>query len=399
MYTGQMDIFSWIVYFLLSITAFICINRAKCAQGDIVLSGRVSVDRRFLTYGSLILIFAFFAAFRLTGERLGGADAQSYKIIFLEGWNEASEYYNWIAEPLFRGYYKGIRLLTDEPKVYFAISYGLIVISYCLFIGKFLPENTSAIPFLLLIFPYLKSFCTLRTSIAVAVFLIALVVSEKKKWLGILLMISTVFIHRMSIAFAVFFIYDLLFDRLINKLSGIKLGALIFVIAYAGVWAARWIQDILVWNLVLDYEDTMYLMKSLGTSLFTRFPMFFANMLLFIALVCFGGKVEDSKQWRRIKTICCYDLMILPATIVLGFWRANEYLYVARLTMWAMLIPVGEQFFRDIVRRIFKDRISDKVIGIIFRAGMICAFLLWLAFRIYSEWDDLKIMPYLFDFS
>ena len=88
--------------------------------------------------------------------------------------------------------------------------------------------------------------------------------------------------------------------------------------------------------------------------------------------------------------MCVFDFLLAPVMLIMGVWRANEYFYVARLIMWSMLIPQGEALFT----RITKGRIKARW----YRIALCLAFFAWLGFRILSEWDDLRIMPYLFNF-
>ena len=297
-----------------------------------------------------------------------------------------------------------IRLFTDEPKVFFAISYGFIAVCYCVFIEKFCPYNGSAVPFGLLIFPYLKAFCTLRSSMAVALFLIALVVySGKKRWLGVLLMIAILFIHRMSIAYSVFFLFDWIFEKIVDRLYGVRLGAVLFLVGLAGVMCARLLQWAILATGILDNTDSWYLRQSMGKSLFLRFPMFFAHMMVFVFLILLDKKIGRSKQWKWIRRFLAFDIVIFPATIVLGFWRANEYMYLVRLIVWSQLIPAGKPYFTAWLRnckwlkfkKSIRMKLTEKRCNQIYRFVVTCVFLAWLMFRIYSEWDDLKIMPYI----
>lgn len=405
MYTGKMDLLTLMLYMMLGVVAAVCVSKAQRADGTVTLWNKVSLEKWMIFFGIFVLVFTFFAAFRGVGENLGGADAYNYQQIFLHSLDKDHELYMRIKEPLFRWYCRLVRLFTSSHQVFFLISYGFIAVSYCVFIRKFCVKGVSYIPFLLLIFPYLKAYCTLRTSMAVAVCLLSWVYWDKNRWVSIALAAASVFVHRMSIAYAVFLVFDLLLGKHIRKLNGWRLAVLIFGISFAGVWVARGLQWVLTVTNLLGSEDTSYLQWFKGRSLFSRVPMYFAHMLLYIALVCLGGRVRDTKKWSYIKRFCCYDIIVMPATLILTFWRANEYMYVARLIMWGMLIPEGEQVFVELVTKNKWLKGNEKLgflrdaalLRLLFRAGVACVFAFWLLFRIYSEWDDLKIMPYVLD--
>ena len=404
MYTGQMDLYSWIVYLGLGLLGYVCIRFAKKDQGCVQVFQKFSFQKRYIGYLVLVLVFTFFATFRKVGTMLGGADAQNYSNYFINCFNPESYEYGLISEPLFRYFAQFIRLFTDNPRVFFAISYGFIALCYCLFVEEYCPKDSSMIPFVLLIFPYLKAFCTLRSSLAVAVFLIALILVEKKPWLSICLMISTVFIHRMSIAYAVFFIFDRIMGNTVIKTQGVKLGKLLFLVSFIGIWSARLVQWVVPALGILDTTDNWYLLQSMGTSLIFSLPMYFAHLLVFFFLVLFGDRV-NTKHWVRIKSFLAFDLVIIPATILLGFWRSNEYMYVVRLVAWSQLIPAGEavlsevyEKYRTVIKRWIKLEVSKEAFVKIYRVALACCFAGWLVFRILSEWDDLKIMPYILNF-
>lgn len=406
MYTGSMDIASIFVYLLMGFFGFFCIKKAMTGNGEVRLfSPRVVFPKRYLAYVAFVAVFTFFASFRLVAENVGGADAENYVQIFLQSLNPEFTYLDRV-EPGYLLYCQAIRLFTDDHKVFFAISHGIIAISYCLFVEKYCPKNGSAVPFVLLVFLYLKSFCTLRSSLAVAVLLLALVYSDKNRWISVLLMIGTVFIHRMSIAYAVFPVFYFLFKKVINRLSGIFLAGFVFAFGLLGVFAARGVQFVISEWQILDALNTSYLTRNEGVSLFTKIPTLLPHILLFAGMTVFSRKLEQTETTKTIKIICCYDLIIFPAALILGFWRANEYLYVARLVMWSMLIPHGESLVKQLIFEtefICRNRIVQKIfkneqqLACVYRLGVAAAFWVWLIFRIYSEWNSLKIMPYILD--
>ncbi len=59
---------------------------------------------------------------------------------------------------LFGYFNKLIRTFTDNVYIYRAICYAIIVYGYVAFIKYVCPENVSALPFITLMIPYLKSF-------------------------------------------------------------------------------------------------------------------------------------------------------------------------------------------------------------------------------------------------
>lgn len=406
MYTGQMDWITFSFYLFLGICAVICMERAKQTTGVTPLIHGKKIKTRYWYYVLFVFTYTFAATFRGVGSGLGGSDSVTYIQFFLNIHDPDSPYTEIIKEPLFRLYCYIFRFFTGGHRVFFAVSYGLIAMSYCVFIEHFCPKRGVFTPFLMLSFLFLRSFCTLRTGMAVAVFLLAITCFDKNRVISILLLVATVFIHRMSIAFAVFPFFYWIFQKKLPGLSGIRLALFLFVMGLLGVWLARGLQYLVIKLGLLQGTDLWYVSQSRGISLFSKFPMYFMHVLLFIAMsIC----MEETGQGSRdslLKILCCYDIIIMPATIIFGFWRANEYLYVARLIMWASLIPKGEDLFKQIFLNIkspnryaFMSKWTEKHIHVAYHLSVTLFIVVWLSFRIYSEWDDLKIMPYVFDFT
>ena len=110
---------------------------------------------------------------------LGGKDSYTYELLFKYSFSGSSRFINY--DILFGYFNKLIRTFTDNVYIYRAICYAIIVYGYVAFIKYVCPENVSALPFITLMIPYLKSFNTMRTSIAISVFLIGLTLLYRKK--------------------------------------------------------------------------------------------------------------------------------------------------------------------------------------------------------------------------
>lgn len=338
----------------------------------------------FLFYAAFVFTFVCFALFRKVGEDIGGSDAIRYIDGFENIFRENSRFET--QEQLFLAYNKLIRSFTDNYKIYFLFCYSIISFAYVFFIKNFISKNISYIPFVLLIFPFLRSFSSLRSSLAIAVFLIALVLLKNRKTiLSYILIFATFFIHRISALFILFIPFYLIYKNRFLKFHGIKL--YIFFITYIllGYICARFVQQyVLIIQLAYSSTDLYYLSGSVGKNIFERWPMMFPYILLFIVYIFGYKKLKDDNKTNLLKLFCAFDIIIMPVSLVLGIWRANEYLYVARIIMWGMLINIFQEKFSIPSRMIFNLAVS-------------LSFLSWLIFRICSEWNDLKIMPYILD--
>lgn len=373
------DIFSLLLYVFIGIIGALFIkysNLNKPLHVPFIRSGEL------LFYIYFIALFVGLAVSRKVGYNIGGTDALNYIEIFENAFSGGDRFEE--QEQLFMLFNKIIRSFTANYKIYFLICYFIIVFAYIYFIKNFVHEKISYIPFILLIFPFLKSFNTLRTSLAIALFLIALVLLKKRKYLiSYILVIATFFIHRMSILYILFIPFYLLFRRRFVKLQGFRL--LIFFVFFIGIGyiSARFIQQyVLAFQIVYSSTDLYYVSTSMGNSILQNWPMMVPYVLLFIAYMFGYNKLDNDSATDLLKILCAYDIIIMPVSLVLGMWRANEYLYLARIIMWGFLIKQYSNKFESHSRQTFY-------------IVVFVAFLSWLIFRICSEWNEIGIMPYL----
>lgn len=378
------DSFTLVLYVIIGILSAVLIKSANTHK-SINLPFYRSGECIFYTL--LIVVFVCFALFREVGVGIGGGDAIRYIEFFESSLSEEGKFEE--QEQIFLFYNRFIRTISDNYKVFWLFSYTFIAFAYVYFIKNFIPGTLSYIPFLLLVFPYLKSFSSIRSSLAIALLLVGIVflLHKKRELLGSIIICATFFIHRMSVIYVLFLPFYFVFRKLICKLNKKQLSLFVVLLMVIGYAVSLVLQKyVLAYQLVYSSTDAYYLTQSIGTSIWTRWPMMFQYILLFAAyLLLFQQKrTADSEKIEAVKILCVFDLVLMPASIVLGMWRANEYLYAARLIMWGVLIELLQQ----------KVKLSSKgLVNIIVFVG----FVSWLVFRICSEWEDLKIMPYVLD--
>lgn len=380
MYTGEFYYSTLILYIVVSILGMLFISSALKVSEQ-----HGFCEKRNLYYVCFTALFVLFASLRKIGVNLGGADMHRYLKDFSDA-KSALEFDSlfFLDEGLFVALTYIIRLMTSNERIYIVICYSIITLSYVVFIRKYIKSNASGIPFILLTFLYLRSFNTLRTSLAIAVFLFGLTIIEKYRVMSIVIIISSAFIHRISIVFSLIIPFYYLYRYKIKKMS--KLKTIVFSVFFLtiSIMGAYYIQSIINHFSFLSSTDLWYVASARNSSLLSRWPMYITQLLLLIFLILFGNDLDKTDENDMIKVFCFFDLFMIPAAVIMGIWRASEYLYVARLVMWSNLIPVVAKRFRQ-----------KNIVKLIF----FVAFMAWYVFRIYSEWYDLKIMPYVFLFE
>ena len=379
----QFDITSIIIFVLIGIMGASFIRNAQ-RLGNIGENLNYHINKKGIRYYScFFVVFTLFATFRKVGQGTGGSDATNYIRFFLHCRDNTINLAEIVSEPLWYYFNVIIRFFTSDYRVFFFVCYGSIAVCFLMFIKKYSPEGIIYSPLILLVWPYLKDFNTLRTGIAVAVFLLGLIRIEKNKLISLVLIIAPVFIHRMSVLFVPICLFYYLYKKHLRKLNGIRilLFYLFFIVVTYGL--SVFIQQYIVVNHILTDKDTYYISMGIGENIFLRWPMFFAQICLLVLMLFFNKDIRNNEQLNALRVFVAYDFITIPASLVLGMWRANEYLYVARLIMWGEII------------RIILTKFNNKSKWLV-KLFFVVLFIAWLVFRLYQECEEMDIMPYIF---
>lgn len=340
----------------------------------------VKAERK-LMYGLFWLFLTLFGGLRYVNDfGIGGVDAAAYQYFFE---HPDDPTYVERMEGLYVLLNQTIASFSSDPEIFRIICCGIIVFGYVFVLYKFsYSKQLSVIPFILLIFPYLRSFNTVRSSLAIALFLVGIVyLYEKKNLLACIFIIATVLVHRMSIAYVMVIPFYYIF-RSYNFKSNNRIFIFLSVYIILSYTVALFAQSYVLSAGLLDEHDVFYLTSGQGKSPLANVPMVFGHVMIFIALVLWNKRLPDTEEISFIRLMVIFDIIIIPATLVLGMWRALEYMYIPRLIMWGYLIPViGNPRNRD----------SQTLV----KFGMFAAFSFWLIFRIYKEWEPAGLTPYL----
>ena len=338
----------------------------------------INSNKKGYSFFILFILLLVFTVSRKVGINLGGMDSISYENIFIN-----RDFTRLIEnkEFLFVYYTDIIRDFTTEPVIYRLFCYTLIIFSYIYFIKEFCPRNASSIPYLLVVYPLLMSFNTMRNSMAMAMILIGFVLMNRKKniW-GILFVISSIFFHRMSIIYipVIIFYYTFRDVDLFKSKTFLALALIIAVMASSVIGAA--LQGYVLSLGFLDGNDLYYLGMNEGSS-FTSALAFFIPLLLISIFMVMNTDKQLFEKHKALYLFVLFDIIIYPCTFIFGMWRANEYLYIPRLTLWAILLFTFFQKFNRSTRTLVKI----AALGI---------FILWFVDRMEGVYKNSALMPY-----
>lgn len=381
------SLWTCVLYVSVGIMCVVFINgyMNNVGRGNFVSSKRF--QRQSKAY--IILFFfmlLFFAVFRKVSLQLGGADVLNYIYNFeniFEG--GLDRHNNTEFEWGFQKITILIRYITDNYKVYFAFMYGIIIYGYIRFIKNNCTAGLSYIPFLLLMYPFIKSFNTLRTSVAISIILIGLCYIDKSKWKSLLIIASSILIHRISLLFVLVWPVCLIIEKIYPILTRKRFVLITLTGILISYLLSLRFQEYAIEFQMFEGTDAYYIQKTIGQDYLMRYPMFLAQMILFIMLVINYNSIKWDKKTCLLRSIFIYDLWIVPAALVLGMWRSVEYFYLARLSLWSIIIYA-----------MTKDKTKDDTI--IIKAVFLVVFVAWLVFRIYKEWEPTHTSPYILDF-
>lgn len=360
------DFFTLVLYILIGLLEYKVIkSHIKHPKGKSLVLGAV-----------LLLLFA---TSRKVASCLGGMDALNYENIFLNCLNQSLEYDS--LEFLFSGFTRTVRRLTGDPVIYRLCCYSLIVCGYFIFIKNFCPREISAIPFVLLIYPFILSFNTMRTSMAISIILIGLVLLKRRRYLcAVVIIMSSVFFHRISIIIVPFLLLYIVSNRLNIFRSRKRFIICLGVLMSIGVVLAKYLQQYMLLFDVLEGNDAYYIERNVEASILSTL----ASLVPLILIVIFWLVTWDeniNKKNNLLALLVFYDIAVFPAAFILGIWRINEYMYIPRLLLWGILLYSFRQRF---------SVSSRQTIDFTF----LLAFSVWLIDRINAVWDPAGLMPY-----
>lgn len=374
-------------YVSLGLVGMFCIYNAKMGESQTCKEAPCRNKYLFAWW----FVWVFLAVFRFVNFQVGGSDAPTY-IDYFKNCNGATvkSWYEHVNADLgFKWITKSIRFITAEYKVYFLALYGFMAFAYIGFIKKFTPLKTNFVPFVLVFFLFLRSYNTIRSNFAIALIMSSCVFIAEKKWKwAYLIALSSLFIHKSSVLYAMVIPFCHYFSD--RKLS-VKT-AILLVLGASVI--GRSLQSIF-----LTYANTTdlngayesYASHSIGVSFFENaWKIAFEQIALAVMMLLMRKRIGNNHEiqnvlrLKAIWTICIFDFICIPMNFIMGSWRGYEYFYLARVVMW------GECLYQLTNSMSLSTR---KICNVI----LLIVFVSWMVFRINATWEDSRLLPYIFE--
>ena len=384
--TPHWDWLSMLLYIIIGVIGAVCIQNVnkRCILKICKLSSKSSY-----AYIVWFVIWVAFATWRYIGSHIGGMDAPAYIQYFDVCLNPKGYWFADHVDLLYRVVNKIIRIFTDDYHVLFIVLYGFILISYIVFVENFRFSHMNVAPLILIVYIYTRSFNTLRTSLGIGCVLLSYVYLRKNKnGKAIIFAIASTLFQIASLIYAGFLLFYYLYKKRNVRIE--KWIAWILLAAIVGRIGQYIISNYDIPFLSHGAYRWYAVYSQAGQTFFSNYwKISFTQIILGIVMVLMwkplkreiGSRVpEERNRLEFLRLICIYDIILIPVTYILNIWRGYEYLYIARLLMWAELIPL-------ISRRVsYNGRMVIKI-------GSVLFFIGWLIFRMYNTWEHSRLMP------
>lgn len=329
------------------------------------------------------LLWTLFATFRYVSDNIGGTDTPEY-IEFFNNCLRSNSYDEHMGY-VFTFINRTIRTFTPNYLVFFFIVYGFqawVIIRVCL---RFCEKGYVTSPLLLLFYFYLRSFNTLRSNLAISFLLLGLVLFyNRKKIPSIVLFVLSCLTHYMC----VLFVPAIAIIRLFEKKQVSFLWVVIFVIMALPL--AQAVQPYIL--LISAIDDSVY-----GSYITMNSEVGFfegawitplGQIMLGVALVLYDKEIRYSlvhsftrhSKYCFMRSICFYDLMMVPINHMFNIWRGYEVFYIFRLIMWTYVI----QYVYE--KKLHRNKIVVAIASLV--------FVLWFVWRLSRTYEDSNLMPY-----
>ena len=284
------------------------------------------------------------------------------------------------------------------PRTYYSVCDGICFdeeknIVDLRFIDEFDLLQSNKTPLFMLVFPFIQSFCAIRTHITIALILLAIVALKNRR--NILmwgLLIASFFIQRASLIYAIFPIFYFYYKK--NKMTMKKATAFIIIGCAVGYIGKKVIIGGSIGYLTGGVYANYASASSSAGYLFDYIKLIVEQVIIDGYMILSYKKVNgqlqemeelEKEKLRMLQMMCYFDLMLIPICYILGIWRGASYFFLPRLLILGYIIT-------DFSRKISKN--SRKAYYMIVKVAM----PIWLVLRLFTVYDVSGLMPYYLDF-
>lgn len=345
-----------------------------------------------------LLFWTFIATFRCIEGGAGGNDAGAYYLYFLNSFDihgyklTALELYD--SNLGFRWYNRILRLISDNQMYFLFVTHGIMLAFVIKFLDYFRFRKMSIVPFFLVVFWYIRGFCTIRSNLATAILLLSLIFLVDKRYKqSIVLAIISFLFHKMMIVYALFIPFYWYSQH--KKITFKQIIIAILLLSLSTTLLTTYIFGGNVFGSDFSEHYSNYSDASMEVGFFGNFwKIAFEQIILGVMLLLFQKRIiiaaskMSSLEFRKFQVIwyaCLFDCLLIPICSAFGIWRGYEIFYIPRLVMWAILLKVLEP-----------RSVKLQVLYTILCIGL---FYGWFLQRTSAEsfWKDTTLMPYVFN--
>jgi len=374
------------LYLLLSIAGMYYIgNNIKYGSAFCNKRGKITIDAV-----SLIIVWAFFATFRFANGSIGGSDTLGYIWFFEHSFDKNLAFYDHSAEDLvFLWTNQLIRFFTKDYHLFFFIIYSFMAYAFIKYCQRFCKPYYPIIPLLLVFFLYLRAFMSIRSNYSFCFVLLGLVSLANNKYKrAYLLAILACLTHKGCILYAMSIPFCHFFRQrnLPNFVVAITFLCLMFITELLRDYIVLFTASLELGGVYSSYAENANLE---GNAMF--YTPSYGQYFLGISILLFSKEIHkefeyhknDSNGLKILWLTCIFDLLALPLSLLLGNWRAYEFLYMPRVCMWCLLL------FIFVKRKRYNKRIV--------LVGAFMFYLIWIVYRLNKTYEDSGLMPYVLD--
>lgn len=346
-----------------------------------------------------LVIWIAIAALRLVDNGIGGTDALAYSMYFKRCFDisgfEGTPLELYDSNLAFKWYNQIIRVFTANESVFFALTHGIMALSIIWFVKVYYFKRESFIPLFLIVFWYLRGFCTIRSNFATVFLLIGLIFLLRNDMKKVMLFALLAFLFHKAMALYVLFIPFYLYVKK-HKVSIFRIFVLIFCLSIMGTIIRDYVFGSNLFGSEFNEHYAVYSRSDNDANGFVSnfWKIAFEQMLLGVFMLISKKKISyfrtmclstyEQKSFDLLWYMCVFDILMIPICSVFVIWRGYEFFYIPRLVMWGIIIWL---YHPKTIR--FRP---------IYNIVVFLLFLVWFIQRIHSEsfWKESCLMPYIF---